>query len=250
MSSISMATRPSIDGNLFNNMFASTCACSSDAHKCLCENKSAELEVEKVIFNDDATIVYFNDGTKTVVKRQGKDFWSKEVGLMAAFSKKLFGNDNTFNTIINRYCSEYYHIDERVQKGLEKLAKNLNEYEDSIEVPDYSREAYEKVCNTIENFVTETEEDVNAYKELIKIKSAIKSYNRLFESIYMTDSYVVKPVFRYGEFTANISVPEHAKDFIKLAKKYFNVNLTIVNLKDNKFKIILKKEDTTNAKQK
>ena len=239
-----MRTKQNIYGDLFDSMAnVSMPSRREEAYKCLCVKENAKLEVEKVIFNDNATIVYFSDGVKTVVKRQGEDACSKEVGLMAAFSKKLFGNDNTFNKIINKYCSEYYNHDERIQCGLEKLAKNLNDYEDSIEVPDYSRESYEKVCNTIKDFVVETEEDVNAYKELIKIKSAIKSYNRLFESIYMTDSYVIKPAFRYGGFTANISVPEYAKEFIKLAKKYFNVNLTIVNLKDNKFKIILKKED-------
>lgn len=224
-------------GDLFDRMLKDSYT------ECIAE--ASKLNVEKVIFNNNATIVYFNDNTKTVVKRQEGDVWSKEVGLMAAFSKKLFGNDNTFNKIVNRYCSEYYNDNEDIQYGLEKLASNLKAYEGaakSDEAYDYSKEAYEKVCNDINQFVIVTEEDVDKYHELIEIKNAIKSHNRLFESIYMTDSYIAKRVSYFGSTIIQYYLPEYAATFIKLAKKHFDVDLTVVNIKDNKFKIILNKE--------
>ena len=54
-----------------------------------------------VIFNNPATIVYWSDGTKTVVKCQPGDTFSAEIGLTTAMLKKYMGNDNTFNRVIN-----------------------------------------------------------------------------------------------------------------------------------------------------
>lgn len=54
-----------------------------------------------VIFNDPATIVFWNDGTKTVVKCQPGDVFNAETGLTTAMLKKYMGNDNTFNRVIN-----------------------------------------------------------------------------------------------------------------------------------------------------
>ena len=48
-------------------------------------------EIEKVIFNNPATIVIWNDGTKTVVKAQEGDEWDEEKGLAMAICKKLIG---------------------------------------------------------------------------------------------------------------------------------------------------------------
>ena len=47
--------------------------------------------IKKVIFNKPATIVYWSDKTKTVVKCGKHDKWDKEKGLAMAISKKLVG---------------------------------------------------------------------------------------------------------------------------------------------------------------
>jgi len=57
-------------------------------------------EIKKVIFNDPATIVFWADGTKTVVKcMEGKEFNTWD-GLAMAICKKLFGKKfkKTFRT--------------------------------------------------------------------------------------------------------------------------------------------------------
>lgn len=59
--------------------------------------------IKEVIFHDPATIVYWEDGTKTVVKCQGEEF-DKEKGLLAAIAKKAYGNKGNFNNIIKKYC--------------------------------------------------------------------------------------------------------------------------------------------------
>lgn len=55
------------------------------------------LKIEKVIFNDPATIVIWSDGTKTVIKCANEEF-DKEKGLAMAICKRVLGNKgNYFN---------------------------------------------------------------------------------------------------------------------------------------------------------
>lgn len=53
------------------------------------------FHIEKVIFNDPATIVLWSDGTKTVVKAENEPF-DPEKGLAMAISKKHFGNTGRY----------------------------------------------------------------------------------------------------------------------------------------------------------
>lgn len=62
-------------------------------------------KIERVIFHDPATIVYWKDGTKTVVKAQNEKF-DKEKGMLAAIAKKVYGNNGSFNNIIKRFTTE------------------------------------------------------------------------------------------------------------------------------------------------
>lgn len=65
--------------------------------------KTSELEIKNVIFNPPATIVFWADGTKTVVKCFEEDYFSEECGLAMAICKKVYGNDNTFHKIFKKY---------------------------------------------------------------------------------------------------------------------------------------------------
>jgi hypothetical protein len=47
--------------------------------------------IDRVIFNDPATIVYWKDGSKTVVKRAEDDIWDSEKGISMAIVKKVCG---------------------------------------------------------------------------------------------------------------------------------------------------------------
>ena len=63
-------------------------------------------EVKKVIFNDPATIVYWKDGTKTVVKCQKGDNFDPEKGFAMAFLKKCWGNKGNFNDKLRKIMKE------------------------------------------------------------------------------------------------------------------------------------------------
>ncbi len=61
-------------------------------------NTSKDPTIKDVIFNPPATIVFWTDNTKTVVKADGETY-DPEKGIAMAISKKLMGN--------NKF--EYYH---------------------------------------------------------------------------------------------------------------------------------------------
>ena len=48
---------------------------------------------KKIIFNPPATIVIWEDGTKTIVKCTEKDEYDAEKGLALCYMKKLLGKD-------------------------------------------------------------------------------------------------------------------------------------------------------------
>ena len=49
-------------------------------------------KVERVIFNGPATILFWEDGEKTVVKLREGDGYDAEKGVMAAMLKRLYRN--------------------------------------------------------------------------------------------------------------------------------------------------------------
>lgn len=52
--------------------------------------------IKKVIFNNPATIVLWQDGTKTIVRCQDGESFDEEKGLAMAISKKALGNKGNY----------------------------------------------------------------------------------------------------------------------------------------------------------
>lgn len=97
--------------------------------------------IEKVIFQNPATIVYWSDGTKTVVncmdnvetkkkivngkevnvrKPRWCDNYSKETGLAMAIAKKWAGNQGAYNDIFRKFIPK---ITETEKKNTKKIGK-------------------------------------------------------------------------------------------------------------------------------
>ena len=62
--------------------------------------KQLKLNIRKVIFNNPATIVFWLDGTKTIVKKADDEPWDPEKGLAMAIIKKYFGTNKEIKKII------------------------------------------------------------------------------------------------------------------------------------------------------
>lgn len=69
--------------------------------------------IKQVIFNKPATIVYWMDGTKTVVKASGEDF-DPEKGLAMAYAKKALGNKGSYFNHFKKWTKQYA---EKSEKG-------------------------------------------------------------------------------------------------------------------------------------
>ena len=63
------------------------------------------FNIKKVIFNNPATIVFWFDGTKTVVKCEG-DIYDKEKGLAMAIAKRALGNTGRYYEIFKKFIPE------------------------------------------------------------------------------------------------------------------------------------------------
>lgn len=60
--------------------------------------------IKKVIFNNPATIVFWEDGTKTVAKCSKDDTFSEYAGLSMCITKKLLGSN--FKKEMNKWCNK------------------------------------------------------------------------------------------------------------------------------------------------
>lgn len=74
--------------------------------------------IDKVIFNPPATIVFWKDGTKTVVKcKEGEEF-SEWAGIALCLAKKLYGPN--FHKIFRAHCSD---PEKTVNDGMHEVSR-------------------------------------------------------------------------------------------------------------------------------
>lgn len=80
--------------------------------------KQAQLKInipnmiDRVIFNDPATIIIWKDGSKTIVKKSEDDLWDPEKGFCMAIIKKLYGHTS--------FMKKYVETEEKIyiEKGV------------------------------------------------------------------------------------------------------------------------------------
>lgn len=92
--------------NVLNTVYGMTGA-SSDKSKSKNDISKPKMThgcpgIKKVIFNDPATIVLWDDGTKTVVKCSEGDTYSEWSGLAFCICKKLMGDE--FHKVFKHWC--------------------------------------------------------------------------------------------------------------------------------------------------
>lgn len=61
--------------------------------------------INRVIFNDPVTVVFWTDGSKTVVKAANEPF-DKEKGLAMAIAKKALGNKGNYYNQIRKWVEQ------------------------------------------------------------------------------------------------------------------------------------------------
>lgn len=127
--------------------------------------------IKNVIFNDPATIVFWSDGTKTVVKAQDGEVFDPEKGLAMAISKKALGNNR-----------EYYHT----------FLRWLKKYQPKKYIcmycgTDTTNPAWDHVCNGCVDAFEECQEN---YKKYNKKYNPVQAAYDLLVKIRDTDKNV------------------------------------------------------------
>lgn len=64
------------------------------------------ISIKDVRFSPPATIVFWSDNTKTVVKAQNGEPFDAEKGLMACIIKRITGNTGRYNELFKKYIKE------------------------------------------------------------------------------------------------------------------------------------------------
>lgn len=65
------------------------------------------MDIKDVIFNPPATIVFWADGTKTVVKAQNGEPFDPEKGLAMAITKRIYGDKGRYFEVIKKWVGPY-----------------------------------------------------------------------------------------------------------------------------------------------
>lgn len=75
------------------------------------KNKQLRDMVKNVVFSGPCTIVFWNDGTKTISRCDDLDAYDAEKGILACMAKKLYKNTSLYNEVINKYV-DFEEVDE------------------------------------------------------------------------------------------------------------------------------------------
>lgn len=127
----------------YKNRFQEECIayCKHDVESIREIKKTMTMSIKDVIFNDPATIVFWMDGTKTVVKCQEGDTFDPEKGLAMAIVKKIHGNKSSYCNEIKKWTEKYRVskesvVDKCIRNIIDAMKKNgcTNIYLDGKEV--------------------------------------------------------------------------------------------------------------------
>ena len=93
-------------------------------------NNNMSVFMIKVIYNDPATIAFWSDGTKTIVKAQPGDIFDPEKGLAMAIAKKACGNKGNYYNGFKKWLPKN-------QVGNEEIIYKPEKHEDTVKEDEY-----------------------------------------------------------------------------------------------------------------
>ena len=64
------------------------------------------FDIKKVYFKDPVTVVLWEDGSKTIVRRDERDTYDPEKALAIAFAKKALGNKGNYYNVFKKWIPE------------------------------------------------------------------------------------------------------------------------------------------------
>ncbi len=83
-----------------------------------------KMTPRKVIFNGPATVVMWEDGTKTVVKKTDGDVDDREKAIMFAIIKKACGSRGNMNRYLNKFKEDKSNEEKKEEAGSGELCQS------------------------------------------------------------------------------------------------------------------------------
>lgn len=71
------------------------------------KEKTLSMTIEKVIFNPPATIIIWDDNTKTVVKTQEDEPYDPEKGMAMCIAKHIYGDCGSYYNVFSEWLKTY-----------------------------------------------------------------------------------------------------------------------------------------------
>lgn len=98
------------------------------------EPKPLIPEIKEVIYNGPATIVYWVDGTKTVVKCCEQETYDPEKGLAMAICEKAFSSKTTFHQAFKKWVPEEKESiqDNTISNAFERASERLKQIAEAL----------------------------------------------------------------------------------------------------------------------
>ncbi len=91
-----------------------------------------KIDVKKIIFNGFKTIVFWNDGTKTIVSMsQEERNFDPEDAFRAAYTKKMYGTNSKIKRVIKEKSNIEQHqriVEEKLKEEMEKISRDYDKY--------------------------------------------------------------------------------------------------------------------------
>ena len=120
------------------------------------------LTIKKVIYNPPATIILWNDGTKTTSKCEYGDVYSKEMGFMLCVLKKKYGNKK-FHDMLKQYV---YGVPEAYEgKGAVVWENKPIKKRKKVALKDPYKEFEVKTFNSLEDYIAYVINDLFALED-------------------------------------------------------------------------------------
>lgn len=116
-------------------------------------------DIERVIFNEPATVIIFKDGSKVQVKACSKDPFSKENGIRNALLKRAFANDIDDNGYMTSRG-----LGERIEKILREKSVDQKEVAERKAKEKAEKNAKKKIAKKEDKKVSEQKETKKSKK--------------------------------------------------------------------------------------
>lgn len=90
------------------------------------------FEIKKVIFSNPCTIVFWGDGTKTVVRCGENEYYDPEKGIAMALMRKVYGPRHAYMKVLGPYIEEFWRKEEVKEQLIGAVGSNRLNFVDIL----------------------------------------------------------------------------------------------------------------------